>query len=172
MLIQKRQKIKLHLLIFYQKNNEILENKKHYKAIDLCYGSGNLTARIFGDTDIGYSELYLNDINKDDRNNNISIGTKLDYDFLDASKFTTQYDLIVFNPQIGGKDTYPKGLVEFEKIIPIIYNDSFDNYLNSSGIDTSLISISMDEDEKSILIHSDKMTKSEMNEKFKRYQNI
>jgi hypothetical protein len=158
---------KASFINFLSNENEILENKKHYKAIDLCYGSGSLTAHIFGDTDIGYSELYLNDLNTDDRNNNISIGTKLDYDFLDASKFTTQYDLIVFNPQIGGKDTYSKGLVDFEKIESIIYDGSFESYLNSNGIDTSQLSISIDEDEKSIIIHSNSMSKTDMKETFK-----
>ena len=158
---------KASFISFLSKRNEIIESKKHYKTIDLCYGSGNLTAHIFGDTDIGYSELYLNDLNMDDRNNNIKIGTKLDYDFLDASKFTTKYDLIVFNPQIGGKDTYSKGLVEFEKINSIIYDGSFEDYLSSNGIDIGLLSISIDEKEKSILIHSDNMTKSDMIEKFK-----
>jgi len=158
---------KASFINFLSKESEIVENKKYYKTIDLCYGSGNLTAHIFGDTDIGYSELYLNDVNTDDRNNNISIGTKLDYNFLDATKFTKQYDLIVFNPQIGGKDTYPKGLVEFEKIESIVFDGSFEDYLGSNGVDTSLLSISVDEDEKTILIHSDNMTKSDMIEKFK-----
>lgn len=158
---------KASFINFLSKENEIVENKKHYKTIDLCYGSGNLTAHIFGDTDIGYTELYLNDIHVDDRNNNIGIGTKLDYDFLDASKFTTKYDFIVFNPQIGGKETYPKGLVEFEKINPIIFDGSFESYLNSIGTDFTSLSISINEDEKSILIHSDSMSKTEMKEKFK-----
>lgn len=160
-------KDKASFVKFLVDNNEIIEKGKEYKTIDLCYGSGNLTTHILGDCDIKFSELVLNDVNTDDRNNGIQIGTKQEDDFLDATKFTTKYDLIVFNPQIGGKDTYPKGIVEFEKIEPIIYNNTFEDYLISQGIDTSLLDISVDENEKSILVHSDDMTKSQMNEFFK-----
>ena len=160
-------KDKASFVKFLVDNNEIIEKGKDYKTIDLCYGSGNLTTHILGDCGIDFSELVLNDVNADDRNNGILIGTKQDDDFLDATKFTTKYDLIVFNPQIGGKDTYPKGIVEFEKIESIIYNNIFEDYLISQGIDTSLLDISVDENEKSILIHSDEMTKSQMNELFK-----
>ncbi len=109
-------KDKASFVKFLVDNNEIIEKGKEYKTIDLCYGSGNLTTHILGDCNIDFSELVLNDVNVDDRNNGIQIGTKQDYDFLDATKFTTKYDLIIFNPQIGGKDTYPSGIVEFEKI--------------------------------------------------------
>lgn len=148
-------------------NDEIIKNKKFENIIDLCYGSGNLTTHILGDANIEYLNLYLNDINVADRNNNISIGTKLDYDFLDSTKFNTQYDLIIFNPQIGGKETYSKGVVEFEKIIPILYKGNFTDYLNTQGIDTTELNISFNEEEKSIFIHSEQLTKSEMIEKFK-----
>lgn len=160
-------KDKASFVKFLVENNEIIEKGKEYKTIDLCYGSGNLTTHILGDCGIDFSELVLNDVNTDDRNNGIQIGTKQDDDFLDATKFTTKYDLIIFNPQIGGKDTYPNGIVEFEKIEPILYNDTFEKYLNYKGFDTSLLDISVDESEKSILIHSEKMTKIEMNEIFK-----
>lgn len=159
-------KDKATFIKFLIENNEIIEKQKAYKTIDLCYGSGNLTTHILGDSDITFSELVLNDINADDRNNGIQIGTKQDNDFLDATKFTTKYDLIIFNPQIGGKD-YLKGLVEFEKIEPIMSSETFEQYLNSQGIDTSLLDISVDENEKSIVIHSESMTKTEMNEIFK-----
>ncbi|XPV68775.1 MAG: AAA family ATPase [Halarcobacter sp.] len=160
-------KDKASFVKFLVDNNEIIEKGKAYKTIDLCYGSGNLTTHILGDCDIKFSELVLNDVNTDDRNNAILIGSKQDDDFLDATKFTTKYDLIVFNPQIGGKDTYPNGIVEFEKIEPIIYNSTFEDYLISQGIDINLLDISVDENEKSILVHSDDMTKSQMNEFFK-----
>jgi hypothetical protein len=160
-------KDKASFIKFLVDNNEIIEKGKDYKTIDLCYGSGNLTTHILGDSSIDFSELVLNDVNIDDRNNGIQIGTKQDDDFLDATKFTTKYDLIVFNPQIGGKETYSKGIVEFEKIEPIIYNNTFEDYLISQGIDISLFDISVDESEKSILVYSDDMTKSQMNEVFK-----
>jgi hypothetical protein len=160
-------KDKASFVKFLVDNNEIIEKEKEYKTIDLCYGSGNLTTYILGDCSINFSELVLNDVNVDDRNNGIQIGTKQDNDFLDATKFTTKYDLIIFNPQIGGKDTYPSGIVEFEKIEPIIYNSTFEDYLTSQGIDTSLLDISVDESEKSILVHSDDMTKTQMNDVFK-----
>lgn len=160
-------KDKASFIKFLVDNNEIIENEKEYKTIDLCYGSGNLTTHILGDSDIDFSELVLNDVNIADRNNEIEVGTKQDDDFLDATKFTAKYDLIIFNPQIGGKDTYQEGMVEFEKIEPIISNNTFEDYLTSQGIETSLLDISVDENEKNILVHSDNMTKSQMNEVFK-----
>ena len=160
-------KDKASFIKFLVDNNEIIENGKEYKTIDLCYGSGNLTTHILGDSDINFSELVLNDVNIGDRNNEIEVGIKQDDNFLDATKFTAKYDLIIFNPQIGGKDTYQKGMVEFEKIEPIISNSTFEDYLTFQGIETSLLDISVDENEKSILVHSDDMTKSQMNEVFK-----
>lgn len=160
-------KDKASFVKFLVDNNEIIEKEKEYITIDLCYGSGNLTTHILGDSAIKFSKLVLNDVNIDDRNNGIQIGTKQDDDFLDATKFTAKYDLIVFNPQIGGKDTYPNGIVEFEKIEPIVYDNTFEDYLISQGIGTSSLDISVNENEKSILVHSDDMTKIEMNEIFK-----
>lgn len=180
---QRRGKSKLHEIRFYVdsetakdkasfikfliQNHEIIKEHKQYKVIDLCYGSGNLTTHILGDCSIEFSELILNDINTNDRNNQIQIGKKQDYDFLNASKFHTKYDLIIFNPQIGGKDTYSEGIVEFEKIEPIISNSTLEDYLISHGVDIGLLDVSVDEIEKSILIHSNSMTKAEMNEIFK-----
>lgn len=160
-------KDKANFVKWLKENDEIIKSKKLGNIIDLCYGSGNLTTHILGDANIEFLNLNLNDINIADRNNNILIGTKSEYDFLDSTKFSSQYDLIIFNPQIGGKETYSKGIVEFEKIGPILYNGNFIDYLNSQGIDTTELNISSNEDEKSIFIHSEQMTKSEMTEKFK-----
>ena len=150
------------------KNDKVLKDKKFNKIIDLCYGSGNLTSHILYESNIDTQNLVLNDKNIDDRNNKIQIGTKTDNDFLDAEKFKDKYDLIIFNPQIGGTDTYPQGSVEFKKTVePIIYDGSFEEYLNSKGVETGELNISVNEIEKSITIHSDTLSKSKMKKIFK-----
>ena len=78
--------------------------KSYDDVLDICYGSGNLTSHIVLDSGIEYKNITLNDNNTEDRNNEIKLGRKTDFDFLDASKFTNKYDLIVCNPQIGGTD--------------------------------------------------------------------
>ncbi len=152
-------------------NDEILRNKKIDSIIDLCYGSGNLTAHILYESNIDTQNLVLNDKNMDDRNNDVAIGNKTDYNFLDSDKFNNKYDLIIFNPQIGGTDTYPEGAVEFKKTVePIIYHGSFDEYLTNQGISTNELEIEIDEVEKSIMIHSDNLSKSKMKEMFSKVE--
>jgi DNA polymerase III delta prime subunit len=148
-------------------NNKILKKKKFNNIIDLCYGSGNLTAHILYESDINTQNLILNDINEDARNNDIVIGTKTTNDFLDATQFDKKYDLIVFNPQVGGKDTYQEGAVEFEKSTPILYDGSIDEYLDKQGVDTSELKIDIDKDKRSIFIHSETLSKSDMNGMFR-----
>jgi len=149
------------------KNNTTLKNKQFNNTIDLCYGSGNLTSHILYESDIDTKLLVLNDINIKDRNNEITIGEKTNNDFFDASLFDKKYDLIIFNPQVGGKDTYADGAVEFEKNIePIIYEGSINDYLNEKSI-ASDITISIDEKEKIIFIHSEILSQAKMINRFK-----
>lgn len=150
------------------KNDKVLKNKEFNNIIDLCYGSGNLTSHILYESDIDIQNLILNDINVDDRNNAIEIGLKTNNDFLDDAKFEDRYDLIIFNPQIGGADTYEKGAVEFKKSVePIIYDGTFEEYLSSTGHDTSGLTVSVDKIKKAISIHSDTLSKTDMTKMFK-----
>ncbi|MDD2450813.1 AAA family ATPase [Sulfurovum sp.] len=139
--------------------------KSYDEVLDICYGSGNLTSHIVLDSGIEYKNITLNDKNTEDRNNEIKLGRKTDFDFLDASQFSSQYDLIVCNPQIGGTD---QNAVEFETtLIPIIYDGTLEEYLDDQGIDTSKITITPNSSKNSYLIHSDELSKSEMREKLK-----
>lgn len=139
--------------------------KDYTNIIDLCYGSGNLTTHILLDGNINYKNLVLNDVNERERNNDILLGSKTSYDFLDASKFNSKYDMIVFNPQIGGSEL---GSVNFEtNIKPIIFNGTIEDYLISEGIDITQISITQNKLDNSYLIYSEILNKSEMTNIFK-----
>lgn len=139
--------------------------KDYTNIIDLCYGSGNLTTHILLDGNINYKNLVLNDVNERERNNDILLGSKTSYDFLDASKFNSKYELIVFNPQIGGSEL---GSVNFEiNIKPIIFNGTIEDYLISEGIDITQISITQNKLDNSYLIYSEILNKSEMTNIFK-----
>lgn len=138
--------------------------KGYDEVLDICYGSGNLTSHIVLDSGIEYKNITLNDNNTEDRNNEIKLGRKTDFDFLDASKFTNKYDLIVFNPQIGGTD---QNAVEFETSLkPIVHNGTLEDLI-SLGIDTSKLTITHDSSNNSYLIYSDELSKSEMTKELK-----
>ena len=142
--------------------NDPLFPNQFDEVLDLCYGSGNLTTHILFDSGINYQNITYNDLNTNDRNNELGIGTKSDHDFLDENGFTTKYDLIIFNPQIGGSEL---GAVTFESNIkPINFDDSLENYLITLGIDIDKLTISQNLTERSYLIHSDTLTKKEMEE--------
>jgi len=150
-------------------NDEALKNKKFNFIVDLCYGSGNLTSHILFESGIDTENLVLNDINTSDRNNTIEIGKKTATDFLDSNQFENKYNLIIFNPQIGGTDTYAKGAVDFKKTSdPIIFDGTFEQYLEEEGISSSDINITINEDRRSIFIHSDTLSKANMTELFKK----
>jgi len=156
---------KANFVKFLMRDETLFKEKTFSNVIDLCYGSGNLTTHILNDADINYSTLHLNDKNRADRNNEIAIGEKLNLDFLDASSFSDSYDLIIFNPQIGGTDA---GAVDFETTLePILFDGSLEEYLVSLGRDISEITISTNTEENSLLIHSDDLSKSAMTKLFK-----
>ena len=151
------------------KNDEVLKNREFNNIIDLCYGSGNLTSHILYESNMDTQNLILNDINVDDINSDIEIGVQTANDFLDAEQFDSKYDLIVFNPQIGGTDTYEKGAVEFKKTFePIVFAGTFEKYLEEQGISNNDINVTINEDEKSIFIHSDTLSKASMTKFFKK----
>lgn len=147
-------------------NDTSLKNKEINKVIDLCYGSGNLTSHILFESKINTANLILNDKNAQDRNNDIPIGIKTDNDFLNAELFNDRYDLIIFNPQVGGKDTYADGAVEFEKITPIIYDGAIEDYFREQGIESTVITVNVNEDKKSIFIRSETLSKAKMKSLF------
>jgi len=153
-------------------NKDYYFNKNDLKrVVDLTFGSANLSTHLLLDADIPFTNLILNDKNKDDINKSVSIGTQRYSDILDVEQFSDidkPFDLIIFNPQLGGSETYPKGVLDIESTDPVIYNidksplDALNEYTDLSDCEASI-----DEDNKSIMIHSDILTKNVMNERFK-----
>lgn len=91
--------------------------KNDSTILDICFGSGNLTAHIVNDLNLQYKELILNDKYYDKINNQISINntTITQNDFLDSNMFINSYDLVIFNPQIGGATKYKDGELKISK---------------------------------------------------------
>lgn len=155
----------------------ILTETEHFskdnlkKIIDFTFGSGNLSAHLLLNSDISYDTLILNDINKEDINKTVSIGVKRYSDLLDTEQFsdlTKPFDLIIFNPQLGGKETYPDGILDIESIDPIIYKINKNlRVALEEYVDMSDCTFSEDKDNKSIMIHSDILSKAVMNKRFK-----
>jgi hypothetical protein len=141
--------------IFDEQNITIPKN-----TIDLTYGSGSLTTHIMLENDLDTNKLILNDKNIANVNNDIEIGNITHSDILDKSKFNKKYDLIVFNPQIGGN--YPDGKLDIEDIVPIISKTDIKNYISLKDV-----KIKVNEDKKEIFIHSDKYSQKEMNDNLK-----
>jgi 5-methylcytosine-specific restriction enzyme B len=134
------------------------------KIIDLCYGSGNLTSHIIFDCNLEYEKVTLNDKDIENRNNDLVLGNKTDFDFLDENSFNEKYNLIIFNPQIGGSES---GSVSFESIEPIIYDGSLEEYLDEQGIEQGEYKITYSTDKKKYLIHSDTKSKADMTAELK-----
>ena len=74
------------------------------RVIDLTFGSANLTSHILLDNNINFETLILNDINIKDANRNVELGEKWNLDILDYDSFqkVEPFDLVIFNPQLGG----------------------------------------------------------------------
>lgn len=161
--------------------NELTYNK----VIDLTFGSGNLTSHILLDNDIEFSKLILNDKNIDDANfsdelgeiaeeitdNNILINTSFDED--------DKFDLIIFNPQIGGKDRnvngvkvdgYKKGMLLDSLQIQLAFHEFGQDLFTalSSYVNLSDCIICIDDSEHSIRIHSNILSKTDMNTRFEK----
>jgi len=96
------------------------------KLIDLCYGSGSLTAAIVGETNHTLEKIVVNDKYKEDANVDIKSAienidpkikvTPTGYDFFKENEFKKiAYDLVVFNPTYGSvpkKKDFTKGKYE------------------------------------------------------------
>jgi len=148
----------------------ILKNyidNKFNNIIDLTFGSGNLTSHIILDNDINFYKLIFNDIEKNkDRVNkeivniyknegykNVEISFK---DVLNSDSFSNEnkFDLIIFNPQIGGD--YKDGEIKFETSANIIINNLYiEDYLEEEiGLDRYKLDIKINDNERKILITS------------------
>ena len=148
----------------------VLENfisKKFNNIIDLTFGSGNLTSHIVLDNGINFNKLVFNDIkkNKDRVNKKIADIYKNEgyenveiffRDILNSDSFSNEdkFDLIIFNPQIGGD--YDEGEIKFETNAKIIINDIdiIDYIKQKTNLDIFNLDIKIYNDERKILIKS------------------
>ena len=143
----------------------VIEQKEFNKIIDLTFGSGNLTSHIVLDNELEYKKLIFNDIekNQDRVNKDIKLeNSEITYnDVLKKDTFSDKYDLVIFNPQIGG--SYTSGEINFETSIePIISDIDIKDYINLEDVD-----ISVNDENREVFIHSYILSKSEMNNKLK-----
>ena len=145
---------------------EYLNIDEFKNIIDLTFGSGNLTAHLLLENSIYTTNLILNDKfeNKNNVNGDINIGEKRYLDILNSENFNefNKFDLIVFNPQIGG--SYSSGELAIELIEPKISSENIEDYINLSNLD---IEINIDEENRKFFIHSDTLSKSAMNDELK-----
>lgn len=125
-------------------------------VIDLCFGSGNLTAHVLLDNDINYKNLVLNDLYTQFSNQEIGIGEKTKRDFLNSNNFQDlKADFIIFNPQIGGSRKFPEGELKLtkdlknEKKVRETINEILnqDGWLLFFGTPTTFETIFVNEDE-------------------------
>ena len=142
---------------------EVIKRKDFENIIDLTFGSGNLTSHIVLDNDLKYKTIIFNDKNEDKVNNSLLIENK-EYQYLDViqSVPNDQFDLVVFNPQIGGN--YTKGRFDIENYNPddiVVSDKKIEDYLH---LDSSY-KVSIDPIEREILIANDTKTKKEMKQK-------
>lgn len=151
---------------FLIKTNEIKINTPA-NVMDLAFGSGNLTSHIILDTDIDTSLIVFNDKNTSKSNKTIQIGniSKCEHhDFLVNIPSNDKFNLVIFNPQIGGSYTDGDSALE-NGITPIISNENIEDYLKNNIDVTFEFSYEFDENNKSLTIHSDNASKSDMIEK-------
>lgn len=154
-------------------------NSTFNKVIDLTFGSANLTSHILLDNDIDFQTLVLNDKNINDANKNVELGEKLHLDILDYELFDQfePFDLIIFNPQINGT-AYSKGKLQTDNALN---KDSFCVHELQLDIEVALkqkfdlsdceVIINPDDNnEHKIFIYSDKLTPSQMNNRFSKLQ--
>jgi len=155
----------------YATQNDAHFNKENFKrVIDLTFGSGNLTTHLLLDNDVPFETLILNDKNEADVNKDLSIGEQRYHDILEPDQFSdlNKFDLIIFNPQLGGKETYPAGVLEIESTEPIVHEIEQDvERALQDFADLTDCTVTVDPDERSIFVHSDTLTKTEMRERFR-----
>lgn len=156
-------------LKFLLENGEIAKIKpKEWMVFDLAFGSGSLTSHLIFETDLKPKKIVFNDKNFDPTNpeiDNIDNSEIFDFDFLDSNKFPNEkFNLVVFNPQIGigrGK----RFDSEIKSIEPkhIENGDlSFEDFLNSQGVDTSKLKFQTNEVERTIEVTSKDLGNSDI----------
>jgi len=92
----------------YLIEQDALSIREPVRAIDLCFGSGNLTSHILLDNEFDVEEVVYNDKNSVNSNQAISLGgisTVWNVDITADDFDEAQFNFIVFNPQIGGSYT-------------------------------------------------------------------
>ena len=151
-------------------NDEHFDKRNFRRVIDLTFGSGNLTSHLLLENDIPFETLILNDKNEADVNKDISIGEQRYHDILELGQFSDfgKFDLIIFNPQLGGKDTYPAGVLEIESIEPIVHKIDWNiEAALRDYADLTDCTVTVNPDDKRIFVHSGALTKTQMRERFK-----
>ncbi len=155
--------------------------------IDLTFGSGNLTSHLILDGNIDAELIVFNDINSNTRaNNTLKINNAssitgidiLDLEFklklmksllnVNPDMQDIKFDLIVFNPQIGG--SYTNGELKLEHILPVVSDKSIENYIKDELSVQFNFNIELNNEDKSILISSDDATKNDMKDKFDKFK--
>lgn len=149
------------------------------RVIDLTFGSANLTSHILLDNDIDFHTLVLNDKNLDDANKNVEFGDKFNFDILDYDSFEQfdPFDLIIFNPQLGGT-AYSKGKLQTDGglnkdsfCIHKLQLDIEEAFREKFDLSDCEISINPDaNNEHKIFIYSSKLTQTQMNNRFGKLQ--
>lgn len=147
------------------------------RVIDLTFGSANLTSHLLLDNNIDFSKLVFNDKNINDSNNSLevkSIATEVtNNDILNSSLFSNDiFNIIIFNPQFGG-GSYPEGELGVKRL----NDEGFIFYKYEVDLETALrerlnltsqtdYTITIDEDKRTILIHSDSLLAGKMDNLF------
>lgn len=161
-------------LTFLKENEPVLKDTDwlNLTILDMAYGSGNLTSHFLLENFDDFDKVFFNDKN-DDANNKLEKvypKEKVQFfkrDFLNENEWveTHKADVIVFNPQIGG--SYTKGDAGFEKIVPIISELSFEEYLQEKGIETDKMTITDNPNLHKIVVYSEELNKTELNTRLK-----
>ena len=151
--------------IGYLLNNNLLITQPA-KVIDLAFGSGNLSAHILLDNNIEIEQAVFNDSNNDLANQSLDLGgisSIESYDFINAFPLKEKFDVVIFNPQIGGSHT--RGESGLAQSIKTHFSDGpIDDYLKDElGVDFDF-EINKDELNKKITISS-QTTKKLMSDK-------
>lgn len=166
-------------------NEKTTNELKYNNVIDLTFGSGSLTSHILLDNDIEFSKLILNDKNIDDANFSEELGEIAeditDNNILDSISFNKdqKFDLIIFNPQIGGKDRkisgvkidgYKKGMLLDSPLPQVDFRlfgeDPLVTLTNHVNLADCVVYV--DDQEHSIRIHSNTLNQSEMKSRFEK----
>jgi len=136
-------------------------------ALDVAFGSGSLTTHILLDNNIGIDHIIFNDKNTDKTNQDIMISrfSRVEsFDFLGDLDLQGKFDLVVFNPQIGGG--YEDGESNLEASFDVCFSSKkIDDYLKDDMKIGFTFSTNVCQKEKKIVISSNSTTKATMNVK-------